>query len=92
MLIFAGNMGSFYTGMAVMFIFSIGLGVPYLLVGIAFGKSVGILKRIQKYHTVISFVTGIILLIFGILLLVNKFTLMVEILYKFIPYNLPIGM
>ena len=75
-----------------MFTSSIGLGVPYLLVGIAFVKSAGILKRIQKYHTVISFVTGEILLTFGILLLFNKFTLMVEILYKFIPYSLPIGM
>lgn len=92
MLIFAGSMGSSYTGMAVMFMFSIGLGVPYLLIGIAFGKSLGVLKRIQKYHTVISFVTGVVLLIFGILLLFNKFTLMVEILYKFIPYSLPIGM
>lgn len=92
MLIFAGSMGSSYTGMAVMFMFSIGLGIPYLLMGIAFGKSMGMLKRIQKYHTVISFVTGTVLLVFGILLLFNRFTLVVEILYKGIPFRLPIGM
>lgn len=92
MLIFAGSTGSFYSGMAVMFMFSIGLGVPYLLLGIAFGKSIGILKRIQKYQKAISFVTGAVLLAFGILLLLNRFTLVVEILYKFIPFRLPIGM
>lgn len=92
MLIFAGSTGSSYTGMLVMFMFSIGLGVPYLLTGIAFGKSVGILKKIQKYQKVISYVTGAVLLIFGILLLLNKFTLVVEILYKIIPFRLPVGM
>lgn len=92
MLIFAGSTGSSYTGMAVMFMFSIGLGVPYLLVGTAFGKSMGILKKIRKYHTVISYVTGAVLLIFGILLLFNRFTLVVEMLYRVIPFRLPIGM
>ena len=92
MLIFAGSTGSSQIGMLVMFMFSIGLGTPYLLMGIAFGKSMGILKRIQKYHKVISYVTGVILLVFGILLLLNKFTLLVEILYKLIPFKSTIGM
>lgn len=92
MLIFAGNTGSSYAGMAVMFTFSMGLAVPYLLIGIAFGKSMGILKRILKYRMVISYITGAVLLIFGILLLFNRFTLVVEILYKVIPFRIPIGM
>ena len=85
MLIFAGNTGSAYTGMLVMFMFSMGLAVPYLLIGAAFGKSIELLKKTKKYHKVISYIAGAILLIFGVLLLFNKFTLAVELLYKIIP-------
>ncbi len=92
MLIFAGSTGSAYTGMAVMFMFSMGLAVPYLLMGIAFGKSINLLKRSQKYHRIISYIAGAILLLFGILLLLNKFTLVVELLYKVIPFRNSIGM
>lgn len=92
MLIFAGNTGSIYSGMAVMFMFSMGLAVPYLLLGIAFGKLMSFLKRIQKYHKVISLAAGVVLLIFGILLFLNRFTLIVEILYKIIPFRSSIGM
>lgn len=92
MLIFAGSTGSLYTGMAVMFMFSMGLALPYLLLGIAFGKSMGIIKKLQKYHKAISYSAGAVLLLFGILLLFNKFTLAVEILYKIIPFRNSIGM
>ncbi len=91
-LIFAGNTGSVSSGMAVMFFFSIGLGIPYLLIGFSFGSSVWLIKKLQKYQTAISFITGIILLFMGILLLLNKFTVLVELLYKIIPISLPIGM
>ncbi|KUO76922.1 MAG: hypothetical protein APF77_21630 [Clostridia bacterium BRH_c25] len=92
MLIFAGNTSSSYTGMAVMFMFSMGLAVPYLLVGAAFGKSINFITRILKYQRLISYITGAVLLLFGILLLFNRFTLIVEILYKIIPFKSSIGM
>ena len=92
MLIFAGSTGSTYTGMAVMFMFSMGLAVPYLLVGIAFGKSINFITRMMKYQKLISYITGAVLLLFGILLLFNKFTLIVEVLYKIIPFKSSIGM
>ncbi|HYE10339.1 MAG TPA: cytochrome c biogenesis protein CcdA [Patescibacteria group bacterium] len=92
MIIFAGNTGSSYTGMTVMFMFSMGLAVPYLLLGALFGKSINIINKIMKYQKTISFVTGAVLLVFGVLLLLNKFTLIVEILYKIIPFRSSLGM
>ncbi|MEZ0536850.1 cytochrome c biogenesis CcdA family protein [Caldicellulosiruptoraceae bacterium PP1] len=92
MLIFAGNMGTSYAGMVVMFFFSMGLAIPYLLIGIAYGKSIGVIKKILKYHMVISYIVGAILLLFGILLLFNRITLVTELFYKFIPFKSTIGM
>ncbi|MGE5633047.1 MAG: cytochrome c biogenesis CcdA family protein [Caulobacteraceae bacterium] len=92
MLIFAGSTGSSHTGMLVMFMFSMGLAIPYLLLGAAFGRSFNLIKRILKYQRLISYITGAVLLLFGILLLTNRFTLIVEILYKLIPFKNSIGM
>lgn len=92
MLIFAGSTGSSYSGMLIMFLFSMGLAVHYMLVGIFFNKSISVLQKVQKYHTAISYTVGSILLVFGILMLFNKFTLLVGLLNKVIPIRLPIGM
>lgn len=92
MLIFAGNTGSSFTGMLVMFMFSMGLAVPYFIVGAVFGKSIILVKKAMKYQKIISYITGAVLLIFGILLLTDKFTLIVELFYKIIPFKSSIGM
>ncbi|MFZ5968460.1 MAG: cytochrome c biogenesis CcdA family protein [Bacillota bacterium] len=92
MLIFAGSTGSAYNGMLIMFSFSLGLAVPYLLVGLTLRRSIGILQRISKYQKYISYSVGVILLLFGILMIFNKYTVLVGFLYKIIPVKIPLGM
>ncbi|WHH60161.1 cytochrome c biogenesis protein CcdA [Petroclostridium sp. X23] len=92
MLIFAGNTGSAYNGMFIMFSFSMGLAIPYLIVGLTLNRSIKILQKISKYQKSVSFVVGAILLMFGILMLFSKFTLIVQLLYKIMPIKIPIGM
>ncbi|SNS08956.1 cytochrome c-type biogenesis protein [Anaerovirgula multivorans] len=92
MLIFAGSTGSAYNGMLIMFSFSMGLAVPYLLVGLTLRRSIGILQRISKYQKYISYSVGTILLFFGILMIFNKFTMLVGFLSRIIPIKIPFGM
>ncbi|MDK2800788.1 MAG: cytochrome c-type biosis protein [Clostridiales bacterium] len=92
MLIFAGSTGSVYNGMLIMFSFSMGLAVPYLLVGLTLKRSINVLQKISKYQKYISYSVGAILLFFGILMIFNKFTLLVGLLYKIIPIKIPLGM
>lgn len=91
-LIYAGSTGSTSSGMLIMFSFSMGLAVPYLLVGLTLRQSVGILQRISKYQKFISFGVGTILLFFGVLMILDKFTTLVGFLYRIIPINIPFGM
>ena len=53
-------------------IYSLGLGLPFLIIGVAFDTINPLLKRIYRYSTVIYIISGILLIAVGILILTNK--------------------
>jgi cytochrome c-type biogenesis protein len=53
-------------------IYSLGLGIPFLVIGAAFDSVTPMLKRIQRYSTAIYIFSGILLIAVGILILTNK--------------------
>lgn len=92
MLLAAGGSGSTIGGMTIMFMFSLGLAIPYMFIALAYNQSIGLLKRTKKYHKYINRFTAIIMLFLGVMLVLDKFTLVVEMLYKIIPYQNGLGM
>jgi len=52
--------------------YSLGLGVPFLIIGGAFDAVAPLLRRIQRYSKVIYIVSGVLLITVGILILTNK--------------------
>ena len=64
-----------WRGVYLMGIFSLGLGLPFLIIGIAFDSLVPILRRIQHYSRIIYVISGILLIIVGILVLTGNLTL-----------------
>jgi len=59
------------SGGFLLFCYSLGLGVPFLLVAAAFSRASGMLRRINRYYGAISLVSGAFLILIGILLLTN---------------------
>jgi len=58
---------------AVLFIaYSLGLGLPFLIVGFAFDAMSGFLKRINRYMNIISIISGIFLIVLGILIFTDS--------------------
>jgi cytochrome c-type biogenesis protein len=53
-------------------IYSLGLGLPFLLMGIAFDALSPLLKRIRQYSSWIYIVSGVLLIATGILVLTNR--------------------
>jgi len=53
-------------------VYSLGLGLPFLAVGAAFGFVRPLLQRIQRYSVIVHLVTALLLIIAGILVLTNK--------------------
>ena len=53
-------------------VYSLGLGLPFLVVGAAFDSIVPLLKRIHRYSTAIYVISGVLLIAVGILILTNR--------------------
>jgi len=58
-----------------LFAYTLGLGLPFLLVGIFTSQATGIINRMGKYLTYFNYVVGVLLLILGILVFTNKLVL-----------------
>ena len=59
-------------GASLLAVYSLGLGVPFLIIGGAFDSIAPLLKRIRRYSTVINIVSGALLIVVGILILTNR--------------------
>ncbi len=53
-------------------IYSLGLGLPFLIVGAAFDFLLPVLKRINRYTGIIRVISGLLLIIIGILVLTGR--------------------
>lgn len=66
-LLMAGNSETFLQGVLLLFVYSIGLGVPFILSSIIFEKVKESFKVIQKHSKAIKIISGIVLILAGIL-------------------------
>lgn len=71
-LLMAGNSKTMVQGTLLLFIYSAGLGVPFILTSIAFDSIKNTFKEIQKYSRAISIISGIVLILAGVLVFTNK--------------------
>ena len=68
----AGTGGSEAGGIALLLAYSLGLGVPFLLSGLAFGRMTDMVARVRSRLRLVDLVGGAILVVFGILLLTGN--------------------
>ena len=61
-----------WQGAYLLAIYSLGLGLPFLIMGIAFDSITPLLKRIRRYSTAIYIISGLLLIAVGILILTNR--------------------
>jgi len=59
-------------GVVLLFAYSLGLGVPFVLTGLAFGRLTGLFARMRRRLAVVHLVGALVLVAFGILLLTNQ--------------------
>jgi cytochrome c-type biogenesis protein len=68
----AGTGGSATGGIALLLAYSLGLGVPFLVAGLAFGRMTDVLARVRGRLRLVDLVGGLILIAFGVLLLTGR--------------------
>ena len=64
----AGTGGSATGGIALLLAYSVGLGVPFLLSGLAFGRMTDMMARVRSRLRLVDLVGGVVLIAFGLLL------------------------
>jgi len=68
----AGSSGTAWQGAYLLAVYSLGLGLPFLIMGIAFDSITPLLRRIHRYSTAIYIISGLLLIAVGILILTNR--------------------
>lgn len=63
-----------WSGASLLAIYSLGLGLPFLIIGIAFDSVIPLLRRVRRYSNLIYLISGLLLIAIGVLILTNKLT------------------
>ncbi len=61
-----------WQGAYLLAVYSLGLGLPFLIIGAAFGSITPLLRRINRYSNWIYIISGLLLIAIGILILTNR--------------------
>jgi cytochrome c-type biogenesis protein len=72
-LIYASTSKSFTTGILLLAYYSIGLGIPFFLSSLAFNSFLSAFDKIKRYMRVITLISGLFLIVIGILFLTDTF-------------------
>ena len=78
-------------GVFLLFLYSMGLGIPFLLAAYAIGSFLNFFSKIKKYMRTIEIVTGLLLIIFGILILTNRIQELALFFIKYFPILTQLG-
>ncbi|MFC2013869.1 cytochrome c biogenesis CcdA family protein [Chloroflexota bacterium] len=63
-----------WSGAYLLAVYSLGLGLPFLIMGVAFDSVIPLIKRIRNYSTYIYIAGGLLLIVVGVLILTNNMT------------------
>lgn len=89
-LVLAGSLGTAFQGGLLLAIFSLGFSIPFILSAFFYYKSQEFFIRHKSIFKTCSIIGGILMLVIGILLLVNEWSLFSEWgfkIFKFIEYE-----
>jgi cytochrome c-type biogenesis protein len=70
----SSSQGQAWRGAALMAAYSIGLGVPFLVAGLAFGRVSGTFRVVKRHFTGLTLGASLLLAFFGVLLTLNRLT------------------
>ena len=73
------------TGASLLFVYALGMGLPFVLSGFLFAKLIGTFSFFKRHFNVIKIVSGSLLIIFGLLLASGRIEILTEWLRGWFP-------
>ncbi len=84
-LMVAASSGQVTEGIALLSVYSLGLGLPFLVSGLLFSQFLVAFKKFRKYIRIVEICTGVLLIIVGIMLMFNYMRVLTMYLYQWFP-------
>jgi cytochrome c-type biogenesis protein len=84
-LTLAATRGSVGEGVALLFIYSLGLALPFLGAALLLGRFLSGARRVGRWLPWVSRISGVLLLVLGVLLLTGSFTTLSGVLARWTP-------
>jgi cytochrome c-type biogenesis protein len=84
-LAIAGSRESIGEGVRLLAIYSLGLGIPFLLTALAVDRFFAATARIRRYYHAIEVTSGALLVAIGVLIFTNQFTIIARYLEPYFP-------
>ena len=84
-LTFTSTTESFGNGMTLLGGYSAGLAVPFLLSAVALDRFLEAFQRFRRFISVVEVISGVVLILLGVLLVTGSLTVLTAYLYQFTP-------
>lgn len=85
-LLLAGSADTMYSGLTLLMIYSLGLGIPFLVISWLITYSLGVVKKVNKLLPRLSLINGWILIFMGLLLFTGQLQKISAWLATFTPF------
>jgi cytochrome c-type biogenesis protein len=84
-LAIAGSKNSVTEGITLLAVYSLGLGIPFLLTSLAINQFFGAARRIRRYYHAIELASGALLIVIGVLIISGELTIITRALQPYLP-------
>jgi cytochrome c-type biogenesis protein len=84
-LVVAATQETVSEGVLLLAAYSAGLGVPFIATSFAINQFLAASARIRKHYHTIEVVSGVLMVIVGVLIFTNKFTIIAQLLTPYLP-------
>src|SRR3954469_11702030 len=84
-LAIAGSKNSVTEGITLLAVYSLGLGIPFLITSLAINQFFGAAKKIRKHYHAIELVSGALLVAIGVLIVTGQLTIITRYLQPYLP-------
>ena len=84
LLIYVGSLGSALVGATVMFGFSMGVVIPFLLAAFFLSRTMPLLSKIHQYAPTIGFIGMLVIVAFGVVLVTDNFHALSDLIYPWL--------
>jgi len=84
-LALAASTGSVAHGALLLLAYSLGMGLPFLLVALLFGRATPLLRWLNRHALVVNRVAGVILILIGVLIFTGRLTVLAGWLTSVLP-------